>query len=77
MDTAFGQLNMSHMESTSLKDTNKSEIGTPNHTLSWFGRVNYSYLSRYLVTATFRADGSSKFAPNNHRGYFPAAAAAW
>ena len=77
MDTAFGQLNMSHMESTSLKDTNKSEIGTPNHTLSWFGRVNYSYLSRYLFTATFRADGSSKFAPNNHWGYFPAAAAAW
>jgi len=53
------------------------EIGTPNHTLSWFGRVNYSYLSRYLFTATFRADGSSKFAPNNHWGYFPAAAAAW
>ena len=77
MDTAFGQINMSHMESTSLKDTNKSEIGTPNHTLSWFGRVNYSYLSRYLFTATFRADGSSKFAPNNHWGYFPAAAAAW
>ena len=77
MDTAFGQLNMSHMESTSLKDTNMSKIGTPNHTLSWFGRVNYSYLSRYLFTATFRADGSSKFAPNHHWGYFPAAAAAW
>ena len=40
-------------------------------------KVNYSYQSRYLFTATFRADGSSKFAPNNHWGYFPAAAAAW
>jgi hypothetical protein len=39
--------------------------------------VNYNYLGRYLLTATFRADGSSKFAPNNHWGYFPAAAAAW
>ena len=34
-------------------------------------------MGRYLLTATFRADGSSKFAPNHHWGYFPAAAVAW
>jgi len=45
--------------------------------LSFFGRVNYDYKNRYLLTATFRADGSSKFYGSNRWGYFPAAAAAW
>ena len=55
----------------------KSKIGEPSHTLSWFGRVNYSYLSRYMLTFTMRADGSSRFIKDNRWGYFPAAAAAW
>jgi len=45
--------------------------------LSFFGRANYDYKDRYLFTATFRADGSSKFVGDNVWGYFPAAAAAW
>ncbi|WP_125722628.1 SusC/RagA family TonB-linked outer membrane protein [Flavobacterium ustbae] len=45
--------------------------------LSFFGRVNYDYKDRYLFTATYRADGSSKFSEGNKWGYFPAAAAAW
>lgn len=45
--------------------------------LSFFGRVGYDYFGRYLITATFRADGSSKFAPGNQWGYFPSVAAAW
>lgn len=45
--------------------------------LSFFGRANYDYKDRYLFTATFRADGSSKFLGSNRWGYFPAAAAAW
>ncbi|MBW3129392.1 MULTISPECIES: SusC/RagA family TonB-linked outer membrane protein [Hymenobacter] len=46
--------------------------------LSGFGRLNYSYDDKYLLTFTFRADGSSKFAPGRNRvGYFPAASAAW
>lgn len=51
--------------------------GHPTHSLSWFGRVNYSYMGRYMLTATMRADGSSKFTENNRWGYFPAAAVAW
>lgn len=75
MDDAFGMINMT---TPSLgQDYFKGEIGTPNHTLSWFGRTNYSYKGKYLLTATFRADGSSKFAPSHQWGYFPAAAAAW
>lgn len=45
--------------------------------LSFFGRVNYDYKNRYLFTATYRADGSSKFLSDNRWGYFPSAAAAW
>ncbi|WP_291142322.1 SusC/RagA family TonB-linked outer membrane protein [Flavobacterium sp. UBA7680] len=45
--------------------------------LSFFGRVNYDYKDRYLFTATYRADGSSKFLGDNKWGFFPAAAAAW
>ena len=51
--------------------------GHPSHSLSWFGRVNYNYLGRYMLTATMRADGSSKLTEGNRWGYFPAAAVAW
>ncbi len=44
---------------------------------SAFGRINYDYDQRYLFTATFRADGSSKFADGNKWGYFPAFSAGW
>lgn len=45
--------------------------------LSYLGRVNYSLLDRYLITASIRADGSSRFTKNNRWGYFPSASAAW
>lgn len=45
--------------------------------LSFFGRVNYNLMDRYLFTASIRADGSSKFGKNNKWGYFPAFSAAW
>ncbi|BFM42140.1 TonB-dependent receptor [Flavobacterium sp. CFS9] len=45
--------------------------------LSFFGRLNYDFKDRYLLTASFRADGSSRFLGDNRWGYFPAAAAAW
>lgn len=46
---------------------------------SFFGRVNLSYKDRYIVTATLRADGSSKFAPafKNRWGWFPSVSAGW
>ncbi len=44
---------------------------------SALGRVNYSYKDRYVLTASFRADQSSKFRPGNQWGYYPAAAFAW
>jgi TonB-linked SusC/RagA family outer membrane protein len=44
---------------------------------SWIGRVNYSLLGRYNLTATFRADGSSRFAANSRWGYFPSIGLSW
>lgn len=52
-------------------------VNNPERTVSFFGRASYTLKDRYLFTATFRADGSSKFAPNNRWGYFPAGAFAW
>lgn len=45
--------------------------------LSYFGRLNYDYQSKYLLSATYRADASSRFSKENRWGYFPSAAAAW
>lgn len=46
-------------------------------TVSYFGRVNYGFDGRYLLTFTMRADGSSKFSKANKWGYFPSVALAW
>ena len=48
-----------------------------NSLFSYFGRAFYSYDDKYLVTATLRRDGSSKFAEGNRWGWFPSAALAW
>ena len=48
-----------------------------NRLLSFFGRLNYSYDKRYLATVTFRADGSTKFAPESRWAYFPSGSLAW
>ena len=45
--------------------------------LSFFGRLNYNFKDRYLLSATFRADASSKFSKENRWGYFPSVALAW
>jgi iron complex outermembrane receptor protein len=48
-----------------------------NELQSYFGRVNYAYDDKYLLTATMRADGSSRFGANNKYGYFPSFALGW
>lgn len=48
-----------------------------NALISYFGRVNYSYDNRYLLTGTIRRDGSSKFGQDKKWGVFPSVAAAW
>ncbi|MRX65388.1 SusC/RagA family TonB-linked outer membrane protein [Maribacter sp. RZ05] len=62
------------------------DVGTPTYLWasssnwalqSYFARLNYDYKSKYIFTATIRADGSSKFSPKNRWGYFPSAALAY
>ncbi len=55
----------------------EKEWATHNTLVSYFGRLNYTLLDRYMLTATFRADGSSRFADGNKWGYFPSVALAW
>ncbi len=57
--------------------TSTSELGTANRTTSYFGQLNYNYDHKYLLSATFRADGSSVFAPGHQWGYFPSVSGAW
>ena len=59
--------------------TNNTAAGTAivNEQQSFFGRVTYQYDNKYLATANFRADGSTKFGSNNKYGYFPSFSLGW
>lgn len=48
-----------------------------SYLVSFFGRLNYNLMDRYLLTATLRRDGSSRFSKNNRWGMFPSVALAW
>ena len=63
--------------STAEYPTSVSSAAVKNELQSFFGRLNYTYADKYLLTATLRADGSSKFGANNKYGYFPSFAAGW
>ena len=60
-----------------LVDNHPDGSATVNELQSYFGRANYSYKGKYMITATVRADGSSKFGENNKYGTFPSFAAGW
>ena len=55
----------------------QSSNATSNELQSFFGRVNYTYQDKYLVTATLRSDGSTKFGENNRYATFPSLALGW
>ncbi|WP_254073641.1 TonB-dependent receptor [Cellulophaga sp. HaHaR_3_176] len=63
--------------STELLPTSLNSEAFTNELQSFFGRVQYAYDSKYLLTATMRADGSSKFGKNNKYGYFPSIGLGW
>lgn len=54
-----------------------SNLSTADRMASFFGQANWNYDHRYFLSLTFRADGSTKFAPGNQWGYFPALSGAW
>jgi TonB-dependent starch-binding outer membrane protein SusC len=69
----------SQMFLSGAKDINSQTSSGASITtlLSYFGRLNYSYKSKYLFTATGRYDGSSRFTKSNRWGFFPSFAVAW
>lgn len=61
----------------SVKNKSNSDWYDSEAFISYLARVNYNYADKYLLSLTFRADGSSKFSPNKRWGYFPSVGAAW
>jgi TonB-dependent starch-binding outer membrane protein SusC len=78
-----GDAGKEHYYQSSFYDLSKilSETTTSNYVkeslLSYFGRVNYSFKERYLLTASLRSDGQSTLAPGNKWGTFPSVSGAW
>ncbi|MFY9151848.1 MAG: TonB-dependent receptor [Prolixibacteraceae bacterium] len=68
----FWMLNMGSAQNKTNGDWYEAESF-----ISYLARANYSYANKYLVSATFRADGSSKFSPNKRWGYFPSIGLGW
>ncbi|HLW07668.1 MAG TPA: TonB-dependent receptor [Marinilabiliaceae bacterium] len=68
----FWMLNMGSTKNKTNGDFYESESF-----VSYLARLNYSYANKYLLSATFRTDGSSKFSPNNRWGYFPSVGLGW
>jgi iron complex outermembrane receptor protein len=67
-----------YFDETTVKTTPTFATDKPQHTLiSFYGRLNYNLLDRYLLTATVRRDGSSRFNADNRWGTFPSLAFAW
>ncbi|WP_243641612.1 SusC/RagA family TonB-linked outer membrane protein [Maribacter algicola] len=63
--------------STEIFPTSQTGTAYKDEIQSFFGRVNYTYADKYLLTATMRADGSSRFGADNKYGYFPSFALGW
>lgn len=70
-DRAFDNMGLGDVY---ISDTYKS---TADRTASFFGQASYNYDHKYLISATLRADGSTKFAPGNQWGWFPSISGAW
>ncbi len=77
----FGNYGLDYTNYVQFSDVNGRSISSyidPSYELkSFFGRTIFNYKDKYLLTATFRADGSTKFGANNEYGYFPSFAFAW
>jgi len=79
-DVIFNDLEHAWIDNTTNKDGSKITMKgkkEENILMSYFGRLNYNFKDTYLFNATLRADGSSKFAPDNQWGYFPSVSAGW
>lgn len=70
-------LGISGLDEGTLNPSATKDVSSLWNAASFLSRIAYNYNSKYYATFSYRADGSSKFAPQNHWGYFPSAAVAW
>jgi iron complex outermembrane receptor protein len=70
-------LDIGERPASTVRSVFEDNFETVDELQSFFGRVNYSIKDKYLFTATFRADGSTRFGGDNKYGYFPSGAFAW
>jgi iron complex outermembrane receptor protein len=79
--SGFGNYGLDYTDYVQYSDAGSRSISSYIDPLSelksFFGRAIFNYRDKYLLTTTFRADGSSKFGDNNKYGYFPSFALAW
>lgn len=75
-EEAFANIQAASPPSGQVQDIPRTNV-LPDRLASFFGRANYIFRNKYIVTASMRADGSSVFGPGNQWGYFPAASVAW
>ena len=66
-----------HYDEVTVREEARNIIPPHNRLISFYGRLNYNLLEKYLLTATVRRDGSSRFSPENRWGIFPSVALAW
>ncbi|MGQ8337386.1 SusC/RagA family TonB-linked outer membrane protein [Sunxiuqinia sp. A32] len=77
-DVIFDDFEHSYIDNGTDPESINAGGGYAEHTVSsLFGRVNYDYMDRYMMTATIRRDGSSRFGSENKYGYFPSVSAGW
>ncbi|HKJ43959.1 MAG TPA: TonB-dependent receptor [Sunxiuqinia sp.] len=77
-DVIFNDFAHSYIDNATDPESMNTGGGYSEHTVaSLFGRVNYDFMNRYMLTATLRRDGSSRFGSENKYGYFPSVAAGW
>ncbi|MDR2388453.1 MAG: TonB-dependent receptor [Tannerellaceae bacterium] len=74
---ALGNENIYRILDAQTKNDQSGGAKETSSMLSYLGRMNYTYADRYLLTVSFRADGSSRFAKENRWGYFPSFALGW
>ncbi len=77
-DLPFDEFDKAYIDNATDPQSAVIGGGYSEHTiLSYFGRINYDLLDRYMLTAIFRADGSSRFGSDNKFGYFPSVSVGW
>lgn len=79
-ELSFGDLEHAYLTNATRNPVTSKPTGTPaseGAIASFFGRINYDYAEKYMLTVIMRGDGSSVFAPGNRWGFFPSVSAGW